>query len=62
MVIDCFSGIVSIILFPDQIHNKFIGKYPIWIYNEQRQNIKFFSSKFDFFFSYFYNTLFYTKK
>ena len=48
MVIDGFPGIVGVIFVPNQIHDNLIGKYPVRVHNEQKQDVELFYSQGDF--------------
>ena len=61
MIVNGLSRIVSIILIPDQISNKLIGKYTLRVHNEQCKNVKLFYCKSNFLIAYSYKTVFQTK-
>ena len=41
MVVDCFPGIVRIVLLPYQFHEHFIGEHSLGVQYEQSKNLKF---------------------
>ena len=40
MVVDCFPGIVGVVLMPYQIQQYFTGEHSLWILYEQSKNFK----------------------
>ena len=41
MIVDCFPGIVGIVLMPYQIQEHFISEHPLWVEYEQSEDFKF---------------------
>ena len=46
MVVDCFPGIVGVVLMPYQIQEHFISEHPLWVQYEQSEDFKFLDGQF----------------
>ena len=48
MVVDRLTGIIAVVLVPDNIHNHSIGEYPLGILDQQSEYVKFLCRQFAF--------------
>ncbi len=47
MVVDGLSGVVAVVLLPDQVHHHFVGEHPALVGDKQGQNVKLLGRKVD---------------
>ncbi len=42
MIIDCSAGVIVKVFMPYKVHYHVVSEYPMWIHNEQSEDVKLF--------------------